>query len=116
MIYNYFVIIKTKIRNQGVFFYFCYAAFFVGTSLTFAIVKLYYVEVIVNLLLYTEDYGGLGLGYLYHCIAMEEISRASGSVGLSFGAHTNLCINQLVMNLMKALMLVVCVLLPGIAN
>ncbi|XP_017230291.1 isovaleryl-CoA dehydrogenase, mitochondrial-like [Daucus carota subsp. sativus] len=45
-----------------------------------------------------EDYGGLGLGYLYHCIAMEEISRASGSVGLSFGAHTNLCINQLVRN------------------
>ncbi|PIA38600.1 hypothetical protein AQUCO_02700073v1 [Aquilegia coerulea] len=43
-----------------------------------------------------EDYGGLGLGYLYHCIAMEEISRASGSVGLSYGAHSNLCINQLV--------------------
>lgn len=43
-----------------------------------------------------EEYGGLGLGYLYHCIAMEEISRASGSVGLSYGAHTNLCINQLV--------------------
>ncbi|KAJ0550938.1 putative isovaleryl-CoA dehydrogenase [Helianthus annuus] len=43
-----------------------------------------------------EEYGGLGLGYLYHCIAMEEISRASGSVGLSFGAHSNLCINQLV--------------------
>ncbi|KAL3324952.1 hypothetical protein AABB24_038857 [Solanum stoloniferum] len=45
-----------------------------------------------------EEYGGLGLGYLYHCIAMEEISRASGSVGLSYGAHTNLCINQLVRN------------------
>lgn len=45
---------------------------------------------------YVEEYGGLGLGYLYHCIAMEEISRASGSVGLSYGAHTNLCINQLV--------------------
>ncbi|KAJ0083526.1 hypothetical protein Patl1_30738 [Pistacia atlantica] len=45
-----------------------------------------------------EEYGGLGLGYLYHCIAMEEISRASGSVGLSFGAHSNLCINQLVRN------------------
>lgn len=43
-----------------------------------------------------EEYGGLGLGYLYHCLAMEEISRASGSVGLSFGAHSNLCINQLV--------------------
>ncbi|KAK6163292.1 hypothetical protein DH2020_000156 [Rehmannia glutinosa] len=38
-----------------------------------------------------EEYGGLGLGYLYHCIAMEEISRASGSVGLSYGAHSNLC-------------------------
>ncbi|XP_040994794.1 isovaleryl-CoA dehydrogenase, mitochondrial isoform X1 [Juglans microcarpa x Juglans regia] len=45
-----------------------------------------------------EKYGGLGLGYLYHCIAMEEISRASGSVGLSYGAHSNLCINQLVRN------------------
>ncbi|CAA2966988.1 isovaleryl- dehydrogenase, mitochondrial [Olea europaea subsp. europaea] len=38
----------------------------------------------------------MGLGYLYHCIAMEEISRASGSVALSYGAHSNLCINQLV--------------------
>lgn len=47
----------------------------------------------------TEEYGGLGLGYLYHCIAMEEISRASGSVGLSYGAHSNLCINQLVTTL-----------------
>lgn len=45
-----------------------------------------------------EKYGGLGLGYLEHCIAMEEISRASGSVGLSYGAHSNLCINQLVRN------------------
>lgn len=45
-----------------------------------------------------EQYGGLGLGYLYHCIAMEEVSRASGSVGLSYGAHSNLCINQLVRN------------------
>lgn len=45
---------------------------------------------------FVEEYGGLGLGYLYHCIAMEEISRASGSVGLSYGAHSNLCINQLV--------------------
>jgi hypothetical protein len=43
-----------------------------------------------------EEFGGLGLGYLYHCIAMEEISRASGSVALSYGAHSNLCINQLV--------------------
>lgn len=44
------------------------------------------------------EYGGLELGYLYHCIAMEEISRASGSVALSYGAHSNLCINQLVRN------------------
>eukprot|EP00850_Spirogloea_muscicola_P017498 SM000151S01486 [mRNA] locus=s151:106226:108659:+ [translate_table: standard] len=43
-----------------------------------------------------EEYGGMGLGYLYHCIAMEELSRASGSVALSYGAHSNLCINQLV--------------------
>jgi len=44
------------------------------------------------------EYGGLGLGYTDHCIAMEEISRASGSVGLSYGAHSNLCVNQLVRN------------------
>jgi len=43
-----------------------------------------------------EEYGGLGLGYMYHCIAMEEISRASGSVGVSYGVHSNVCINQLV--------------------
>ena len=42
-----------------------------------------------------EEWGGLGLGYLEHCIAMEEISRASGAIGLSYGAHSNLCINQL---------------------
>ncbi len=42
-----------------------------------------------------EEWGGAGLGYLEHCIAMEEISRASGSIGLSYGAHSNLCINQL---------------------
>ena len=42
-----------------------------------------------------EEFGGLGLGYLEHCIAMEEISRASGAVGLSYGAHSNLCINQI---------------------
>jgi isovaleryl-CoA dehydrogenase len=42
-----------------------------------------------------EEYGGLGLGYLTHVVAMEEISRASASVGLSYGAHSNLCINQL---------------------
>jgi len=45
-----------------------------------------------------EEYGGLDKGYLYHCIATEEISRASGSIGLSYGAHSNLCINQLVIN------------------
>lgn len=44
------------------------------------------------------EHGGLGLGYLHHCIAMEELSRASGSVALSYGAHSNLCINQLVRN------------------
>jgi isovaleryl-CoA dehydrogenase len=42
-----------------------------------------------------EEYGGLGLGYLEHVIACEEISRASASIGLSYGAHSNLCINQL---------------------
>jgi isovaleryl-CoA dehydrogenase len=42
-----------------------------------------------------EEYGGTNLGYLAHCIAMEEISRASGSVGLSYGAHSNLCVNQI---------------------
>src|SRR5262245_50085316 len=42
-----------------------------------------------------EQYGGSGLGYLEHCVAMEEVSRASGSVGLSYGAHSNLCVNQL---------------------
>ncbi len=42
-----------------------------------------------------EEYGGSGLGYLAHVIAMEEISRASASVGLSYGAHSNLCVNQL---------------------
>jgi isovaleryl-CoA dehydrogenase len=42
-----------------------------------------------------EDWGGAGLGYLEHVIAMEEVSRASASVGLSYGAHSNLCVNQL---------------------
>jgi isovaleryl-CoA dehydrogenase len=42
-----------------------------------------------------EEYGGTGLGYLAHIIAMEEISRASASVGLSYGAHSNLCVNQI---------------------
>ena len=42
-----------------------------------------------------EEWGGAGLGYLAHCVAMEEISRASASVGLSYGAHSNLCVNQI---------------------
>src|SRR5579871_2397858 len=42
-----------------------------------------------------EEYGGAGLGYLEHCIAVEEISRASAAVGLSYGAHSNLCVNQI---------------------
>src|SRR5450755_497277 len=42
-----------------------------------------------------EEYGGTAMGYLAHIIAMEEISRASASVGLSFGAHSNLCVNQI---------------------
>jgi len=45
-----------------------------------------------------EDHGGAGLGYLAHCIAMEEISRASASIGLSYGAHSNLCVNQITRN------------------
>jgi isovaleryl-CoA dehydrogenase len=42
-----------------------------------------------------EEFGGSGLGYLEHCVAMEEVSRASASVGLSYGAHSNLCVNQI---------------------
>ena len=42
-----------------------------------------------------EEWGGSGLGYLAHCVAMEEISRGSAAVGLSYGAHSNLCVNQL---------------------
>ena len=49
-----------------------------------------------------EEYGGAGLGYLAHCVVMEEISRASGAVGLSYGAHSNLCVNQLKINATKA--------------
>ena len=45
-----------------------------------------------------EDEGGSGLGYLEHCVAMEEVSRASASVGLSYGAHSNLCVNQIRLN------------------
>jgi isovaleryl-CoA dehydrogenase len=42
-----------------------------------------------------DEFGGAGMGYLAHCVAMEEISRASASVGLSYGAHSNLCVNQI---------------------
>jgi len=42
-----------------------------------------------------DEYGGSAMGYLAHIIAMEEISRASASVGLSYGAHSNLCVNQI---------------------
>ena len=42
-----------------------------------------------------EEYGGTSVGYLAHIVAMEEISRGSGSVGLSYGAHSNLCVNQI---------------------
>lgn len=43
----------------------------------------------------SEDHGGADMGYLAHCVAMEEISRASASIGLSYGAHSNLCVNQI---------------------
>jgi isovaleryl-CoA dehydrogenase len=42
-----------------------------------------------------EEYGGAGMGYLAHCVAMEEVSRGSASIGLSYGAHSNLCVNQI---------------------
>src|SRR5919204_1334834 len=42
-----------------------------------------------------EEWGGAGLGYLEHCVAMEEISRGSAAIGLSYGAHSNLCVNQI---------------------
>jgi isovaleryl-CoA dehydrogenase len=44
------------------------------------------------------DYGGAGMGYLEHVVAMEEVSRASAAVGLSYGAHSNLCVNQIFRN------------------
>lgn len=50
-----------------------------------------------------EEYGGSGLGYLEHCVAMEEISRGSAAVGLSYGAHSNLCVNQIRRNGSEAL-------------
>ncbi len=43
----------------------------------------------------SEEYGGTEMGYLAHIVAMEEVSRASAAVGLSYGAHSNLCVNQL---------------------
>src|SRR4051812_17974149 len=43
----------------------------------------------------TEEFGGAEMGYLAHVVAMEEISRASASIGLSYGAHSNLCVNQI---------------------
>ncbi len=43
----------------------------------------------------SSDYGGSDMGYFEHCIAMEEMSRASGAVALSYGAHSNLCVNQI---------------------
>ena len=46
----------------------------------------------------SEEYGGANMGYLAHTIAMEELSRASASVGLSYGAHSNLCVNQIYLN------------------
>src|SRR3978361_909773 len=46
----------------------------------------------------SEEFGGAGMGYLEHVVAMEEISRASASVGLSYGAHSNLCVNQIFRN------------------
>jgi len=45
-----------------------------------------------------EDYGGLGMGYQAHCVVLEELSRASGSIGLSYAAHSQLCVNQLSLN------------------
>ena len=45
-----------------------------------------------------EEFGGAGMGYLAHCVAVEEIARASASVSLSYGAHSNLCVNQIRLN------------------
>ncbi len=57
---------------------------------------------ILNIYIYEFDilveYGGLGLHYTEHCLAMEEITRASGSIAASYGAHSNLCVNQIVRN------------------
>jgi isovaleryl-CoA dehydrogenase len=45
-----------------------------------------------------EEFGGLAMGYQAHCVVMEELSRASGSIGLSYAAHSQLCVNQLMLN------------------
>jgi isovaleryl-CoA dehydrogenase len=45
-----------------------------------------------------EEYGGMGLGYYEHCIAAEEISKANAAMGLSYIAHSNLCVNQMRLN------------------
>ena len=55
-----------------------------------------------------EDFGGTNLGYLAHIVAMEEISRGSASVGLSYGAHSNLCVNQIHRNGSRARRSVIC--------
>ena len=51
-----------------------------------------------DVMLSTEQYGGAQMGYLEHCIVVEEMSRASAAVALSYGAHSNLCVNQIVRN------------------
>ena len=51
-----------------------------------------------NGVLLIEQYGGSQMGFLEHCIIVEEVSRASAAVALSYGAHSNLCVNQLVRN------------------
>ena len=45
-----------------------------------------------------EEYGGVAMGYTEHCLVMEELSRASAAIALSYGAHSNLCVNQIVRN------------------
>ena len=53
---------------------------------------------ILHLSLSPESHGGLGLGYLEHCVVLEEMSRVSAAVTLSYGAHSNLAVNQIVRN------------------
>lgn len=57
-----------------------------------------YFDNVNNSLFSLENYGGSGLGYMDHCIVVEEMSRSSGSIALSYGAHSNLCVNQIVRN------------------